>query len=103
MNKSVNKSELIDIISADTGVRKKHTERVINKFIDVVKDQLDQGNEVKMVGFGNFTLKEREPHKARNPRYKCEVYVEHKRRFMKFKPSNTITKYLNRNNENNST
>jgi len=64
----MNKTELIGKVAQTAGMKKKDTEKVINSFIDVVKDALAQGDTVTILGFGTFLARERAAREGRNPR-----------------------------------
>ena len=48
------KTELIDLVAAKTGQAKSETTKTVNALLDVIKDQLAQGEKVALVGFGTF-------------------------------------------------
>ncbi|MDR2781438.1 MAG: HU family DNA-binding protein [Holosporaceae bacterium] len=54
----MNKSELIDAVSGDSGLTKTDTERVINSFIAVTQKALKKRDDVSIVGFGSFFVKD---------------------------------------------
>ena len=95
----MNKKELIDKISIETKVTKRHTRKVMDKMIDIIKDELREGREVKIVGFGTYTTKTRSPHKARNPKTDEAIYVPDTKSFVKFRCSNMVTDYINKPDE----
>ena len=94
----MNKTELVDRIAAESKVSKRHTAKVIDKFIDVVREELDEGGEIKINGLGNFFVRQRGSHKARNPRTGETVHAEPKK-FIKFRCSTTLESYINSEKE----
>ena len=64
----MNKTEMIEAISASTRQPKSATSRIIEAFLAEVSDQLQAGNEVRIQGFGAFSLKTRSARTGRNPR-----------------------------------
>ena len=64
----MNKSELIDAISADSGLSKAEAGRALDGFTSAITNALKGGNTVSMVGFGTFSVKHREARDGRNPR-----------------------------------
>jgi DNA-binding protein HU-beta len=64
----MNKSELIDAISADSGLSKADAGRALDGFTSAITNALKGGNTVSMVGFGTFSVKHREARDGRNPR-----------------------------------
>ncbi|AHE99088.1 transcriptional regulator [Thioalkalivibrio paradoxus ARh 1] len=64
----MNKSELIDAIAERADVPKAQAGRVIDALTDVVGDELADGSQVSLVGFGTFVVRERPARSGRNPR-----------------------------------
>ena len=56
----MNKAELIDAIVAKTEMSKKDAEVALTAVVDAIKDALKAGEKVQLVGFGTFSVKERE-------------------------------------------
>lgn len=77
------KNELIDAVAEETGVTKKDTGEVINQTIDTImnhlrseakKDEEDRDN-VQLIGFGTFEVKDRSARKGRNPQTGEEIQI----------------------------
>ena len=64
----MNKSELIEAIAEEADVPKAQAGRVIDAMTSVVGDALSGGEQVSMVGFGTFMVRERPARSGRNPR-----------------------------------
>ena len=90
----MNKTDLIERISAETKVSKRHTAKVVDQLIITIRDELKNDGEVKLHGRGNFTINKRGSHKARNPKTGETLYAEPKK-FVKFKCSTTLRTYIN--------
>ena len=71
----MNKTELIAAMAEKTELTKKDTERALKAFIDVVTDELKQGEKVQLVGFGTFEVRQRAARKGRNPQTKAEIKI----------------------------
>lgn len=63
----MNKSELIDAIAASADIPKAAAGRALDAMIDTVADTLKQGDQVVLVGFGTFSVKDRAARTGRNP------------------------------------
>lgn len=63
------RSELIERVS-DTrdGLTKKESELIVNTIFDTISQALTDGDRVEIRGFGSFTIRERGPREARNPK-----------------------------------
>ena len=71
----MNKTELIAAIAEKTELTKKDAERALKAFVDVVTDELKQGEKVQLVGFGSFEVRKRAARKGRNPQTKEEIKI----------------------------
>ncbi|WP_444896708.1 HU family DNA-binding protein [Microbulbifer sp. SSSA005] len=65
---SVNKSELIEAIAASADIPKAAAGRALDAMVDSITDALKKGDQVALVGFGTFAVKERAARTGRNPR-----------------------------------
>ncbi|MBI5729149.1 MAG: HU family DNA-binding protein [Candidatus Magasanikbacteria bacterium] len=63
----MNKAELAQLLADKLNVSKRETEDMLNAFVDAVTDQLKQGNEVVLTGFGAFSSKQRAARTGVNP------------------------------------
>ncbi|MDE5644300.1 MAG: integration host factor subunit beta [Muribaculaceae bacterium] len=60
------KAEIVTEISRSTGLEKAAVLATVEKFMEVVKDSMANGNNVYLRGFGSFTVKTRKEKTARN-------------------------------------
>ena len=71
----MNKTELISVISQNSGVTRKDAERVLNAAIDAVTASLVSGEKVQLTGFGTFEVKHREARVGRNPHTRQAIEI----------------------------
>ena len=71
----VNKSQLIDQIASDANISKAAAGRVVDAFVATVTSSLSKGDDVALVGFGNFTVRERAARTGRNPQTGKEIKI----------------------------
>ncbi|OAV22278.1 DNA-binding protein HU-beta [Moraxella catarrhalis] len=64
----MNKSELVDSIAQSTGLTKEQAAKAVNAFTESVQGALQRGDDVVLVGFGTFSVKERAARMGRNPK-----------------------------------
>lgn len=64
----MNKTELVAEIAKNTGLTKVDSERAVEAFLNAVTATLKKGDEVRLVGFGTFSVTKREATEGRNPR-----------------------------------
>ena len=62
------KAELVSAIAEKSGLEKAQAKDAVEAFVACVTLCLQQGAEVRIVGFGSFTPVDRKPGMARNPR-----------------------------------
>ncbi|WP_428240504.1 nucleoid-associated protein HU-beta [Gynuella sp.] len=65
--KRVNKTELIDAVAAGADIPKAAAGRALDAMIESVTNALKEGDQVVLVGFGTFAVKERAARTGRNP------------------------------------
>ncbi len=64
----MNKQELIGAVADATGLARNDAGRAVEAVIDTISDALKRGDEVRLVGFGNFSVTRRKASTGRNPR-----------------------------------
>lgn len=62
------KAEMIDVLAQQTELTKSQVEKVFNGIFDLFKEELKKGNDVSLMGFGTFKVKEKPAKTCRNPR-----------------------------------
>jgi len=63
------KSELIDkLVEVRGALTRKDSEAVVSVVFDAMSEALTMGDKVEIRGFGSFTIRDREPREARNPK-----------------------------------
>lgn len=63
----MNRSDLIAIIAEQLCKSKIEVDAFLNAFMDVITEEVSEGNKVQLAGFGTFERRERPPRKGRNP------------------------------------
>lgn len=71
----MNKTQLIEAMSAKTGDSKKATTEALNAFIEVVSEAMKNGDKVQLVGFGTFEVRNRAARKGKNPQTGAEIKI----------------------------
>lgn len=80
------KADIVNEISKSTGVEKAAVLETVEKFMEVVKDSLANGENVYLRGFGSFIVKVRSEKTARNISKNTTIIIpEHK--IPAFKPA----------------
>lgn len=89
------KSELINKIAKKMEVTKAEAEKFINAYMDVVEEALLNEEEVKLMGFGSFSVQEKAATTARNPRNPEETIEVPAKKVVKFKISKKLKDLFN--------
>lgn len=63
----MNKSELIEAVAASADIPKAAAGRAVDAVVEAVTNALKSGDQVVLVGFGTFAVKERAARTGRNP------------------------------------
>jgi DNA-binding protein HU-beta len=72
----MNKNELIEGISAKTGLSKADAGRGLVALTDIISETLQKGEAVSLIGFGTFEVRERSARTGRNPQTGKEIKIE---------------------------
>jgi len=80
----MNKAELIDAIASKADLTKADAKKALDAFIGSVGETLKNGDRVALVGFGSFSVAEREERMGRNPQTGAEIKIPAKK-VVKFK------------------
>ncbi|WP_222709947.1 nucleoid-associated protein HU-beta [Reinekea thalattae] len=72
---SVNKSELIDAVAAAADISKAAAGRALDAMVDSVTEALKEGDQVVLVGFGTFSVKDRAARTGRNPQTGAPIEI----------------------------
>jgi DNA-binding protein HU-beta len=71
----VNKSELIDAVAAAADISKAKAAQAVDGMTAAVTKSLGKGDQVTLVGFGTFSVRERAARTGRNPRTGEEIKI----------------------------
>ena len=64
----MNKQELIATVAGSTGLHRNDAARVVEAVFGTITDTLRRGEDVRLVGFGTFSVGRRKASTGRNPR-----------------------------------
>ncbi|WP_108651294.1 HU family DNA-binding protein [Dongshaea marina] len=63
----MNKSQLIDRIAEGADISKASANRALDSFVEAITEAMKQDDQVALVGFGTFSVRERSARSGRNP------------------------------------
>ncbi len=73
----MNKSDLIDAIAtADDSLTKAQANKALDAVLTAITSSLAGGDNVALVGFGTFSVKDRAERKGRNPQTGAEITIK---------------------------
>ncbi|MCP3669734.1 MAG: HU family DNA-binding protein [Desulfobulbaceae bacterium] len=72
----MNKTDLIDAIAESADISKAAAARALDGFVGAVTDALKKGDQVSLVGFGSFTVRERAARTGRNPQTGATINIK---------------------------
>lgn len=64
----MNKTELVNVVAAETTVAKKDVDAVITATLKAIADAMKEGDKVALLGFGTFEAKATAEREGRNPK-----------------------------------
>ncbi|MGY5453124.1 nucleoid-associated protein HU-beta [Agarivorans sp. MS3-6] len=71
----MNKAQLVDKIAEGADISKAAAGRALDSFIEAISETLKEGDNVALVGFGTFQVKERSARTGRNPQTGAEIQI----------------------------
>ena len=89
------KIELINNIAKKMDVSKAEAERFVNAYMESIKEALLNEEEVKLIGFGTFSVQEKAATTARNPRDPEKTIEVPAKKVVKFKLSKKLKDLFN--------
>jgi integration host factor subunit alpha len=88
------KADLVENVYVKTGFSKKESADIVEMVFDLIKDTLENGEKIKIAGFGNFVVKDKSTRRGRNPQTGEEIKIS-SRRILTFKPSQVLKASIN--------
>lgn len=71
----MNKSELVDAIASGADISKASAGRALDAMVDTITETLRKGDQVALVGFGTFSVKDRAARAGRNPQTGATIQI----------------------------
>jgi integration host factor subunit alpha len=86
---TLTKAELADLLFEQVGLNKREAKDMVEGFFEEIRTALEQGESVKLSGFGNFLLRDKPQRPGRNPKTGEEIPIS-ARRVVTFHPSQKL-------------
>src|SRR5712692_3393860 len=85
----VGRQEITRRVAATAGLTQKKAAEVLEATLDTIRESLQKGNEVRLVGFGSFKVRRSAARKGVNPRDRKPIQVPAKER-VRFSPGKEL-------------
>ena len=86
---ALTKADLVEKLLEDLGINKRDAKELVDQFFDEIKSALESGGAVKLSGFGNFDLRDKNERPGRNHKTGEEIPIT-ARRVVTFKPGQKL-------------
>jgi len=90
----VNKDDLVTAVAAGTGISKSDGAHAVDAMLESIAGALKDGDEVRLTGFGTFSVTHRKASEGRNPRTGEPIQIPASNQ-PKFKAGKTLKQALN--------
>lgn len=90
----MNKSELVEAVAKSTDLTKAAAERAINSTMEEISKSLKKGGDVRLIGFGTFSVAQRAARKGVNLQTGKPIKIPAKK-VAKFKPGKALAESVN--------
>ena len=90
----MNKNDLVAAVSGSAGLSKADSAKAVDSVFDSITGSLRGGNEVRLVGFGTFSVANRKASEGRNPRTGEKIQIPASRQ-PKFKAGKALKDAVN--------
>lgn len=86
---ALTKAELAEALFEQLGLNKREAKEFVDLFFEEIRSSLEKGEQVKLSGFGNFELRDKNQRPGRNPKTGEEIPIS-ARRVVTFRPGQKL-------------
>lgn len=86
---ALTKADLAERLFEDLGLNKREAKEFVESFYEEIRTALENGEQVKLSGFGNFDLRDKSQRPGRNPKTGEEIPIS-ARRVVTFRPGQKL-------------
>jgi integration host factor subunit alpha len=86
---ALTKADMAERLFDDVGLNKREAKELVEAFFEEVRGSLEVGRQVKLSGFGNFDLRDKNQRPGRNPKTGEEIPIS-ARRVVTFRPGQKL-------------
>lgn len=91
---AMTKIEIVNVLYEHFGLPKNECSRIVERFFDIIKSELSNGNDVMISGFGKWTVNSKKARRGRNPQTGKALTIA-ARKIVTFKASHVLREELN--------
>ena len=92
---ALTKADMAERLFEELGINKREAKELVEIFFEEVRSALERGHQVKLSGFGNFDLREKNQRPGRNPKTGEEIPIT-ARRVVTFRPGQKLKARVDR-------
>ena len=86
---SLTKADIADRLLDEVGLNKREAKEFVDAYFEMIRAALERGENVKLSGFGNFQLRDKNQRPGRNPKTGEEIPIS-ARRVVTFRPGQKL-------------
>jgi integration host factor subunit alpha len=86
---ALTKADMAEHLFEELGLNKREAKDMVELFFEKIRGALENGDQVKLSGFGNFDLREKKQRPGRNPKTGEEIPIT-ARRVVTFRPGQKL-------------
>ena len=86
---ALTKAEMAEHLFEKLGINKRDAKEHVESFFEEVREALESGEQVKLSGFGNFDLRQKNERPGRNPKTGEDIPIK-ARRVVTFRPGQKL-------------
>lgn len=86
---TLTKAKMADKLYNEVGLNKREAKEFVDAFFETIRQSLEKGNQVKLSGYGNFDLRDKDERPGRNPKTGEEIPIS-ARRVVTFRPGQKL-------------
>jgi len=86
---ALTKAGMAEHLFDELGLNKREAKEIVEAFFEEVRQALEEGEQVKLSGFGNFDLRDKSERPGRNPKTGEEIPIS-ARRVVTFRPGQKL-------------
>ncbi len=86
---ALTKADMAEMLFEELGLNKREAKELVELFFEEIRGALENGNDVKLSGFGNFILRTKNERPGRNPKTGEEIPIT-ARRVVTFRPGQKL-------------